>query len=82
MDRRKKREALYSIKLPLSVSYKDFVDDVLRLTTIQLTMFLMYSISASQPIDFSAYLVMQLFMWIGVAAYWLIMKSCVLFTYD
>ena len=82
MDRRKKRDALYSVKIPISASYKDLIDDLLRLTTIQLTIFIMYSISASRPIDFSAYLTMQLFMWIGISAYWLIVKNCVLFTYD
>lgn len=70
-------ESLYTLKLPVSKEYEPMIQDVVRLSIIQLTMFLMYYMSSSPGVTFSSYLVMQLFLIIGVSMYWLVFKKIV-----
>ena len=69
--------SLYQIQLPISEEYEEVIEDVLRLFVIQFTMFVMYYISSSQPISVINYVVMQTFMLIGVAMYWLVFRKLV-----
>ncbi len=69
--------SLYQIQLPVSEEYEGIIEDVFRLFVIQFTMFTMYYISSSQPVSVMNYVVMQTFMLIGVAMYWLVFRKLV-----
>lgn len=71
------KSSLYTIVLPVKNEYLNVVEDALRLLTIQSTIFFMYSISSSTPVSGANYLVMQIFMLIGVAIYWLVLRKIV-----
>lgn len=77
---RKRRDVFYEFKLPVSREYDEFVLDLLRVLVIQATMFLMY-FTSNAPVDFGNYVVLQLFMLIGVSVYWLIVRKFVKFSY-
>lgn len=74
---------LYTMALPVPVEYEPAVQDALRLTIIQLTMFLMYTIGCPQHgATVYGFATMQLFMLLGVAAYWLVFRKIVRFKFQ
>lgn len=68
--------SVYTISLPVSEEYEDMINDVLRLLIVHLTVFVMYYMSSSSA-TFSSYVVLQLFMVLGIAMYWLVFKKLV-----
>jgi hypothetical protein len=73
-----KDHALYTLVLPLPSEYHDAIQDAIRLVVIQLTMFLMYYISDdSGTVRWSNHIVMQMFLLIGVAMYWLVFRKLI-----
>ncbi len=78
MDTSKKNK--HSIRLPVPPEYEDLVNDMLRVTVIQATMFFMYYISSATCVDVGGYITLQVFMLLGVAVYWLLFRKVVLVT--
>jgi hypothetical protein len=76
-EERAARVSLYEVSLPLSAEYEDVIHDALRVLVIQFTMFVMYYISSSSPPDIASYMTLQVFMWMGVAMYWLVFRKLV-----
>lgn len=68
---------LYTVVLPLPEEYHDAIQDMLRLVIIQMTMFIMYSMSCSSGATLASYLIMQMFMLLGAAMYWLVFRKVV-----
>lgn len=77
IERQKPLSTLYTLRLPISYEYEPMLHDAIRLLVIQFTMFLLYFISNSRAATFGAYAVMQLFMLMGVAMYWLVIRKLV-----
>lgn len=72
--KRKTRDVIHQLDIPLPAEYKDAIYDALRMFVIQFTMFVMYYISYPN-VDVGGYLTLQAFMLIGVAMYWLVVRK-------
>lgn len=73
-------EALYSIKLPNS-DYIQFVEDIVRMLAIQMTIQFLYFINSNGEVSFFAldFLLLSIYIVLGVCVYWLIIKKLVVF---
>ena len=68
-------------KIKISKEYKDYIDDLVRMGTIQIIANIMFYVS--NPMDNKMFSIMfaktLLFILLGVSVYWLIIKKVILF---
>jgi hypothetical protein len=72
-------EALYTIAVP-SPEYVSLFEDIIRMVTIQTTIQFLYFINNSEGVFFSAdFVLLVLYVVLGVCVYWLVFKKLVIF---
>jgi uncharacterized membrane protein YdbT with pleckstrin-like domain len=72
-------EALYTIKLP-NAEYKDLVEDIIRMVLIQFTIQFLLYINSKETVFFSGdFVLLVIYIILGVCVYWLVFKKLVLF---
>ncbi len=73
-------EALYTIKLPNS-DYIQFIEDIVRMLVIQITIQFLYFINSNGEVAFFAFdfILLSIYIVLGVCVYWLIIKKLIVF---
>jgi hypothetical protein len=73
-------ESLYTIKIP-NKDYLDFLNDIVRMSTIQITIQFLFYINSPEELNFFSidFILMLIYMILGICVYWLIIKKMVLF---
>jgi hypothetical protein len=73
-------ESLYTVKIP-NKDYLDFLNDVVRMVTIQITIQFLFYINSPGEVNFFSvdFILMIIYMILGICVYWLIIKKLVLF---
>ena len=72
--------SLYTLNIPKK-EYIEFVNDVLRMFTIQVTIQFLFYINSPNEIQFFSpdFVLMLVYMILGICVYWLIIKKLVIF---
>ena len=73
-------ESLYSINIP-NKDYIEFIKDIARMITIQITIQFLLFINDPNAINFFSvdFILMLVYIVLGICVYWLIIKKLVLF---
>lgn len=73
-------ESLYSINIP-NKDYIEFINDIARMITIQITIQFLLFINDPNAINFFSvdFILMLVYIVLGICVYWLIIKKLVLF---
>lgn len=73
-------ESLYTVNVP-NKDYIEFINDIARMVTIQVSIQFLFFINNPNAVDFFSadFILMLIYMILGICVYWLIIKKLVLF---
>lgn len=71
-------EALFEIDLDIEKEYLPMVNDLIRMSIIQLVAQLLFSITSSEKFFSTIFLQTFIYLLIGIAVYWLIIRKIVI----
>jgi hypothetical protein len=73
-------ESLYTVNVP-NKDYIEFINDIARMVTIQISIQFLFFINNPNAVDFFSadFILMLIYMVLGICVYWLIIKKLVLF---
>lgn len=73
-------DSLYSVNVP-NKDYIDIINDIARMVTIQITIQFLFFINSPGEVAFFSvdFILMVLYMVLGICVYWLIIKKVVVF---
>lgn len=73
-------ESLYTVNVP-NKDYIEFINDIARMVTIQISIQFLFFINNPNAVDFFSadFILMLIYMILGICVYWLIIKKLILF---
>jgi hypothetical protein len=73
-------DSLYTVNVP-NKEYLELINDIARMVTIQLTIQFLFFINSPGEVEFFTvdFILMVLYMILGICVYWLIIKKVVIF---